>query len=252
MRYNLTMDWIDQGLVLSARRHGENALIVSLLTRDHGRHVGLVRGGASSRHRGLYQAGNRLRASWRARLAEHLGTYGCEMERAYAAGLLHEPVPLLALSSATAIIDMALPERAPFPGLFNELETLVQNLGESGWEARYVRWELALLVTLGFGLDLTECAATGGIDDLVFVSPKSGRAVSAAAGEAWRDRLLPLPAFLIDGFEDRKNRETVSAEHLAAGLKLTGYFLARHVLDHPHGGLPAVRERLAAKLGGRA
>jgi DNA repair protein RecO (recombination protein O) len=243
------MDWIDEGLVLSARRHGENALIVSLLTRDHGRHAGLVRGGASSRHRGLYQVGNRLRASWRARLEEHLGTYGCEMVRAYAAGLLDEPLPLLALSSATAIIDMALPERALFPGFFNELESLIQSLEEEGWEAKYVRWELALLETLGFGLDLTECAATGAIDDLVFVSPKTGRAVSAAAGEAWRDRLLPLPAFLIDSAEEGRSVDTVSAEHLGAGLKLTGYFLARHVLDQAHGGLPTVRERLVAKLG---
>lgn len=233
------MEWSDEGIVLSARRHGENALIVTLLTREHGRHAGLVRGGASSRNRGLYQQGNRLAATWRARLPEHLGNYSCELQRAWAAQHLHEPLPLLALCAATALLDSALPERAPVPGLLDSLEDLIASLGEPGWAAGYVCWELALLAELGFGLDIASCAATGETENLVYVSPKSGRAVSRDAGHVYRDRLLTLPGFLTG------KAESADAGEIHDGLALTGYFLSRYVLGDARTGLPQSRQRLA-------
>lgn len=238
------MDWNDEGFVLGARRHGENALIVNLLTRDHGRHAGLVRGGSGTRGRGLYQPGNLLRAQWRARLAEHLGTYTCEMVRAHAAGFLDQPLPLLALSTATALIDSTLPEREPVPQLYSAFEELISALDTPDWAVHYVRWELYLLGELGFGLDLTECAATGVTDDLAFVSPKTGRAVSTAAAAPYRDRLLPLPAFLHNDAAPR-----ASGAQIVDGLALTGFFLKHHVIGDERRPLPAARERLVEALG---
>jgi DNA repair protein RecO (recombination protein O) len=232
------MDWIDDGIVLSARKHGEAGAIVSLLTRGHGRHAGMVRGGAGSRARGLYQPGNLMRATWRARLSEHLGNYSCELMRSNAAVLLDDPLPLLALSAACTMVDLALPEREPHEALFDSLSAVIGGLGREGWAARYVRWELSLLAELGFGLDLASCAATGANDGLAFVSPKSGRAVSAGAGAPYADRLLDLPAFLLDG------GEAPAARDLAVGLRLTGYFLNSHVFAPERRSLPAARERL--------
>lgn len=238
------MDWNDEGFVLTARRHGENALIVSLLTRDHGRHAGLVRGGSGTRGRGLYQAGNLLMAQWRARLAEHLGTYTCEMMRAHAAGFLDQPLPLLTLSAATALIDSTLPEREPVPQLYTALEELIGALDTPDWAIHYVRWELDLLGELGFGLDLTECAATGATEELTYVSPKSGRAVSTAAAAPYRDRLLALPAFLQDQAVPQ-----ASGADIVDGLALTGYFLKNHVIADERRTLPAARERLVEAMG---
>jgi DNA repair protein RecO (recombination protein O) len=146
---------------------------------------------------------------------------------------------LLALSAATAVLDSALPERAPVPELFESLGGLIASLGEPGWQETYIRWELGLLTELGFGLDLTSCAATGETVELIYVSPKSGRAVSAAAGKVYRDRLLALPGFLLG--QETKGR----AEDVSAGIKLTGYFLAKYVLGDTRNGLPAARQRLA-------
>jgi len=238
------MDWTDHGYVLGARKHGESALIVSLLTAEHGRHAGLVRGGTGSRARGLYQPGNLLRATWRARLSEHLGAFTCEMERAHAATLMQEKLPLLALSAATVLLDRALPERAPFPDLFAGFGVLVDALGRPGWETAYVMWERDLLAELGFGLDLASCAATGETEGLVWVSPKTGRAVSAAAGEPWRDRLLCLPAFLL---ADGGGRAAAPSE-IVDGLRLTGHFLKEHVLGGAPDALPAARAQLIAGL----
>lgn len=240
------MDWTDHGYVLGARKHGENALIVSLLTAEHGRHAGLVRGGTGSRARGLYQPGNLLRATWRARLAEHLGAFTCEMERAHAAALLQDKLPLLALSAACVLLDRALPERAPFPDLFAGFGALVSALGGSGWETAYVMWERDLLAELGFGLDLASCAATGETEGLVWVSPKTGRAVSEAAGAPWRDRLLRLPGFLLaDG-----GGSPVAPADIADGLRLTGHFLTAHALGGAPDALPAARAQLIAGLAG--
>ncbi|MCC7048050.1 MAG: DNA repair protein RecO [Alphaproteobacteria bacterium] len=234
------MDWIDDGIVLGARRHGESALVVSLLTKAHGRHAGLVYGGAG-RRRALFEPGNRLRAAWKARLSEHLGSYMCEMLAADAALLLDDAGRLAALTSACALVEAALPEREPHPLLFDSLGALIGALGLPNYGASYVRWELGLLAELGFGLDLGRCAATGANDDLAYVSPKSGRAVSAAAAEPYRRLLLPLPRFLIESVEP-------GPRELAEGMRLTGFFLNEHVFAHRAGGMPAPRLRLVERL----
>ncbi|MGH7003201.1 MAG: DNA repair protein RecO [Alphaproteobacteria bacterium] len=241
------MDWTDRGIVLSARKHGETSLIVQLLTEEHGRHSGLVRGGATSRARGLYQPGNLMTAHWRARLAEHLGNYTCELVTGSAAVLLDNGGKLSALSSACALAEAALAEREPHADVFGSLSALIAALTAAEaqgtpWAADYVRFELGLLTSLGFGLDLATCAATGANDNLAYVSPKTGRAVSLSAGEAWRDKLLALPPFLL--------AETVAAgDEIAQGLALTGYFLERHVFAPQGQRPPAARTRLVERLG---
>ncbi len=236
------MDWQDDGIVLAARKHGENSAIVSLLTRQHGRHAGLVRGGSGRRARGLYQPGNLVAAHWKARLPEHLGTYRCEMTDAVAAGLLNEPAKLAGLSSACAVAEAALPERQSHQPVFDGLLVLLEALDGPSWPSVYVKWELGLLQELGFGLDLSRCAATGTVDDLVSVSPKSGRAVSRAAAAPYKDVLLPLPRFLLI------SGETGSPTEITEGLALTAYFFERHVFGHRRNGMPAARRRLAERL----
>jgi DNA repair protein RecO (recombination protein O) len=250
------MEWRDTGFVLGARRHGESALIVELLTREHGRHAGLVRGGQSPRRRALLQPGNSVQASWRGRLPEHLGTLECELVDPYAARLLDDPDRLAALAAASALLSTTLPEREPhgdlyrsFAGLLGALDSFPGSApGSAGfWAPSYVVWECDLLAGLGFGLDLARCAATGARDDLAYVSPRSGRAVSRTAGAPYHEKLLPLPGFL---WRDTPAslEEPVSREEIVAGLALTGYFLMHHVLS-PHGGkLPDARQRFADRM----
>jgi len=234
------MEWIDEGFVLSARRHSEGDLVLSLLTREHGRHAGLVKGGAGRRSAGLYEPGNRLRAVWRARLSDHLGNFACENLAQSAAALLDEPLRLAALSSATAVAEAALAEREPHPRAYDGFAALIEALVSStdtiAWAVRYVQWELDLLAEIGFGLDLERCAVSGDKTGLAFVSPNSGRAVTARAAEPWRERLLALPAFLTGGPAD--------LPAIAQGLALTGSFLDRHVFH----GEPPARARLVARL----
>ena len=235
------MEWRDTGFVLSARRHGESALIVELLTAEHGRHAGLVRGGQSPRRRAVLQPGNLVTASWRGRLPQHLGTLDCELVAAHAARFLDDAGPLAALQAATALLVTVLPEREPQADLYGSLAGLLAALDSSEWAQSYVAWECDLLAGLGFGLDLARCAATGANDDLAYVSPRSGRAVSRAAGEPYHDKLLQLPGFLW-------REATASWAEIVAGLALTQYFLLHHVLA-PHGGkLPEARERFAERM----
>ena len=236
------MEWRDTGFVLATRRHGESALIVELLTLEHGRHAGLVRGGQSPRRRAQLQPGNSVQASWRGRLPEHLGTFECELVEAHAARFLDDAARLAALGAATALLLAALPEREPHADLYRSFAGLLEALDSGpGWEPSYVAWECDLLAGLGFGLDLTCCAATGATDDLAYVSPRTGRAVSRAAGAPYHDKLLPLPGFLW-------REAPASRANIAAGLALTQYFLLHHVLA-PHGGrLPEARERMAERM----
>lgn len=236
------IDWTDDGIVLAARKHGETSAIVTLLTRGHGRHLGLVRGGAGRRARGVLQPGNRVHARWRARLGEHLGAFTCELTHAVAASLLKDRLRLAGLSAACAIAEATLPEREPHPKVYDDLAGLLAALPDADWPSAYVRWELALLADLGFGLDLSACAATGRNDQLAYVSPKSGRAVSLAAGEPYRQKLLELPAFVLSP------GAVGGPEDIARGLKLTGYFLERNVFRHLDKGLPPARQRLAQRL----
>jgi DNA repair protein RecO (recombination protein O) len=235
------VEWTEDGIVLAARAHGESALVVSLLTAEHGRHAGLVHGGASTRQRPIWQPGNRVRAEWRARLADQLGSFKGELHTAHAARALDDPPALAGLLAACATLDAALPEREPHPALFDGVAALLGALGHEGWPTIYVHLELGLLQELGFGLDLQQCAATGATDDLVYVSPRTGRAVSRTAGEPYKDKLLALPAFLAQ-------RTMAEMAEVLTGLELTGYFLERHVFWPHNKPLPPARGRFIETL----
>lgn len=237
------VEWCDEGIVLAVRRLGETSIVLSLLTRAHGRHSGLVRGGAGRRNRGMLQPGNRLATRWRARLADHLGTMSCEPGQVVAAQALGDRLRLAGIAAACAVAETALPEREPLPQIYNSLADVIAAIEtDTIWPACYVRWEVALLAELGFGLDLGRCALTGATDGLAYVSPRSGRAVSGAAAAPWHDRLLPLPAFLLN------HSASVDAQAVAAGLALTGHFLLRHVYADQRRTLPAARARLPEQL----
>jgi DNA repair protein RecO (recombination protein O) len=235
------MHWNDDAILLAARPHGENGLLVSLLTSRLGRHAGLVPGGQSRRHRAVWQSGNLLAVRWQARLADHLGTVGGEVGTAYASRWLDDPPRLAAVGAACAMGECCLPERVPQEKLFAGLLALFAGLDQPLWPTLYVHWELGLLGALGFGLDLGACAATGATTDLAYVSPKSGRAVCRSAGLAYHDRLLPLPAFLRQGGAG-------SPDDIVDGLALTGYFIDRHILAPQGRSLPAARSRLVDRL----
>ncbi len=219
------MEWRDEGIILGTRRHGETSAILEVMTREHGRHLGLVRGGRSRRLQPVLQAGNRVELVWRARLDEHLGTFQVEPVELNAASMFDSACAVFGLQLLAAHLRL-LPERDPHRRLYETLSLIVTHLADPGAAAELVvRFELMLLDDLGFGLDLDECAATGVRNDLVYVSPKSGKAVSRDAGAPWQDKLLPLPAFLrgagirgdLAGVED--------------AFRLTGFFFARHVYE---------------------
>jgi DNA repair protein RecO (recombination protein O) len=235
------MDWTDEGIIIGTRRHGETSLIVELMTERHGRHLGLVRGGRSRTQRPVLQAGNSVSATWRARLDEHLGNYVLEASTFRAARLMEAAAGLYGLQALSGLVRL-LPERDPHPGLYGALVTLVDLLDDPLLAAGlYVRFELRVLEELGFGLDLERCVATGSNDDLAYVSPRSGRAVSRSAGDPYRDRMLGLPAFLLAAPGGRPE-----AADLAAAFRLTGFFLARHIYEPRGLPAPAARERFLA------
>ena len=235
------MEWRDDGIILNVRKHGESGAIVSLITRAHGRHAGLVRGGRSSRLRGILQPGNLIRADWRARLIEHLGNMTVEPMESRVAPILLHPGRLAALTSACAILETALPERQSAPEMFDLMDLLTRHLGDDDWAATYVRWEAAMLSALGFGLDLTACAATGVTDNLTYVSPKTARAVSEEAAGPYKERLLPLPPFLL---EDAEEGRVPDADEIRDGLRLTGFFLDQMVMGPAGKHLPDERGRI--------
>ena len=237
------MDWSDDGIVLAARKHGESAAILSLLTRAHGRHSGLVHGGAGRRKRGLLQPGNELAADWRARLAEHLGTYTVELRRERASQWLDDPLRLSGLVALCATAEAALPEREPHPALYEGFLALLNAMESApAWAAVYVRWELELLRQLGFGLDLSRCAVSGTSSDLAYVSPRTGRAVSAQAAGRYAERLLKLPPYLLG-----PRAGDAQAGDIADGLALTGFFLERHVFAPHRLRLPSARTRFVGR-----
>jgi DNA repair protein RecO (recombination protein O) len=231
------MEWTDEGIVLGVRRHGEAGAIAELMTRAHGRHLGMVRGGAGTRMRPILQPGNRVSATWRARLDEHLGNYAIEGLELPAASFLGRSHALYGVTHLGALCRL-LPERDPHPHIHEILSGILDRLIDAQVAALdIVRFELRLLAELGFGLDLTSCAATGVIEELIYVSPKSGRAVSREAGQPWADRLFRLPAFL----KENTGKETPSREELADGYKMTGFFLLRHVFEPRGQALPDAR-----------
>ncbi len=230
------MEWSEHGIVVGTRRHGETDIILEVLTESRGRHLGLVRGGRSRRLRPILQPGNTLALTWRARLHEHLGNFRVEPVVERSGELVASGIGAFGLALAAAHLRL-LPERDPHPRLYRALCALLDNFDRPELAAELMaRFELLLLDELGFGLDLESCAATGRRDELRFVSPKSGRAVSSEAGEPYAARLLPLPDFLIG-----PTGRSCTAEGMQQAFLLTGYFLERHVFDARGEGLPEVR-----------
>jgi DNA repair protein RecO (recombination protein O) len=227
------MKWTDQGIILSSRPYGENSRIVSLLTAQFGRHGGLIKV-PKTRSRMSLEPGTFVEATWNARLSEHLGQWSLETTAAMGARLLTLPLALTALSSACSLTDQCLVERHPYPRLYDLLKQFIEDLVQSpNALIPYVNYELDLLKDLGFGLDLSVCAATGQHHDLIYISPKTGRAVSREAGEPYKSQLLPLPQYWVDDS---------AVPDIQTSLTVTGYFLTQHLTQHH--GLPHIRDRL--------
>lgn len=236
------MRWADEGIMLAGRPHGETSVIADIFTREHGRTLGLVKGGRSRRIRPLLQTGNLLKVEWRARLDDQLGVYTVELARAFPSLLWDDATALRALTAMAGLVQV-LPERDPHPGLFDAAREWLESADAPDFLGGLVRFELQLLEELGFGLDLRRCAATGATDDLVYVSPKSGQAVSSSAGEPYRDRLLPLPEFLKSA-----GARSEDVSEIVLGFRLTGHFLERHVFEPAGKPLPQPRAELARHL----
>jgi len=232
------MEWRDQGILLNARRHGETSAIIEVFTPTHGRHAGVVRGGTSRKIAPILQPGAQLDVTWRARLEDHIGSFAVEPVRSRAAAAMEDRLALAGLSAVTGLISFCLPEREAHLPLYTRTESLLDLLGEAElWPLAYLRWELSLLEELGYGLDLSSCAVTGASDGLVYVSPKSGRAVSQAGAGEWADRLLPLPEVL-------RGQGAAGDAEIAVAFQTTGYFLTQHLAaDLGNKPLPAARAR---------
>jgi DNA repair protein RecO (recombination protein O) len=236
------MEWIDEAIVLGVKRHGETSIILELLTRAHGRHLGLVRGGSGPRLRGILQPGNAVQATWRARLDEHLGHYLVEAANLRAAGFLDKAHALHGVTHLAALVRL-LAEREPHTAIYDALQEILDRLDQPQAVAPMIaRFELDFLAELGFGLDLAACAATGLKDDLVFVSPRSGRAVSRAAGEPYRDKLMRLPLFL------RQQTAPPGPGDLVDAFALTGFFLDRHAFAPRGLSVPEARAHFVTAL----
>jgi DNA repair protein RecO (recombination protein O) len=236
------MQWTDDGIVLGVRRYGESSVILELMTQERGRHLGLVRGGTGRRLRGVLQPGNSLRATWRARLDDHLGNYAVEGVNLRAAGFLAAAHAVFGVIHLAALCRL-LAEREPHARVHDALEAILDALDDPYAVAPMVaRFELSFLAELGFGLDLSSCAATGATDELIYVSPRSGRAVSRAGGEAYREKLMRLPEFL------RTEVAPASTAELADAFALTGFFLERYAFAPRGLPLPDPRARFVSAV----
>jgi DNA repair protein RecO (recombination protein O) len=244
------MEWRDEGLVIGVRRHGEHSSIVEAMTRTHGRHLGLVRGGRSSRLSAALQPGNTLGLVWRARLDEHLGAFAIEPLSLRAGRLMESALALAGIAWLGALTRL-LPERDPHEAVYETLTLIAERLDDQALAPPLVaRFEAQILAECGFRLDLSRCASTGASEGLAYVSPKSGRAVSAEAGARWRDRLLPLPAFMREGV---RLDARPSIDEIVDGFRMTGFFLARDLFATRGEPLPDSRRAFlsaAAKAGG--
>ena len=232
------IEWRSQGILLGSRRHGETSAIIEVFTPSHGRHAGVVRGGTSRRIAPILQPGAQLDVLWRARLEDHIGTFQTEPVRSRAALAMGDRMALAGLNAVTGLLAFCLPEREAHPKLYHSTEQLLDLLGHVDvWPLAYLRWEVLLLNEMGYALEVEKCAVTGSTDDLVFVSPKSGRAVSRGAAGEWADRLLPLPPIL-RGVGEGPDHE------IAEALQTTGYFLQEHLArDLGNKPLPDARAR---------
>jgi DNA repair protein RecO (recombination protein O) len=239
------MEWRDEGLIIGVRRHGEHSAIIEAMTRGHGRHLGLVRGGRSARMSAALQPGNTLGLVWRARLDEHLGAFGVEPIELRAGRLMASGLALAGLSYLGALARL-LPERDPNEAVYETLTLIAERLDDEALAPPLVaRFETQILAECGFRLDLSRCAATGASEGLAYVSPRSGKAVSREAGAPWRDRLLPLPAFLREG---GRLDARPTAEEIADGFRMTGYFLLRDVFAARGEALPESRRAFLAAV----
>ncbi|WP_373085742.1 DNA repair protein RecO [Sneathiella sp.] len=240
------MNWNDVGLILNARKHGESSVIIHAFTREHGRSAGLVRGGTGRRMRGILQPGSEVTLTWRSRLAEQLGMFTVEALKSHATNLFDAPLALMASCSALALLDIVLPESEPHEALYEATLLLFRSLEQETdiWPLLLIRWELGLLSEIGYGLDLSRCAATGTTRDLAYVSPKSRRAVSREAGLPYHDKLLKLPVFVQAGRIAELGITDVPAGDLLDGLELTGYFIEKFITEHRPNLHLAARERL--------
>ena len=240
------MEWRDEGILLANRRHGESAAIIEVFTPSRGRHAGVVRGGASRKMAPILQPGAQLDASWRARLEDHIGSYTVELLRSRAAGAMGDRVSLAGLNAVVALLLFCLPEREAHERLYHQTEALLDLLGQADiWPLAYLRWEMILLEDLGFGLDLSECAVLGAAgDELVYISPRTGRAVSRSGAGEWADRLLPLLPCL-------KGQGPAPDAEVTRALQVTGHFLKTQVAPElGHKPLPDARARFLEKLPG--
>jgi DNA repair protein RecO (recombination protein O) len=233
--------WRDHGIVLSVRSHGESGGVVSLLTERYGRHAGYVRGASGSRLRGVIEPGNLVTAEWSTRVDGGLGAFAIEPERSITAPLMGDPLRLGALLSACSLSDQILPEREVHPALFHGLLALLDTLEGEAWGAAYVLWEIALMREMGFGIDLSRCAGDGRDDDLAYISPKSGCAVSAEKGEPYKDKLFPLPDFLKPG------GSAMDLPEIEKGLVMNAFFLEHWVFVHGKS-LPEARVRFQERV----
>ena len=235
------MRWADDGIFLSGRPRGETSVIANIFTRANGRTHGLVKGGRSRRIRPILQTGNGLTVEWRARLEDQLGVYTVELTEPTAARILDDKLALAGVNAVVALLQ-ALPERDPHPKLFDAVNECLAQAASAAFPASITRFELTLLDELGFGLNLSKCAATGSAENLIYVSPRSGQAVSRDAGEPYRDKLLPLPAFLLAGAITSGSPD---GRDVARGLAMTGYFLSTHVFAEIGKAMPKAREDFA-------
>ena len=237
------MEFHEEAFVLSARAHGDTGVVVELLTEGHGRHAAYVAGGASRRMKPFLQAGARVIADFRARTSDHLGSARLEAVGEGPSALFDDPLALTGLAAAAAVAQGALPEREPHPGAFLAFEALMGAFVlPDVWPAIFVRFEAGLLEDLGFGLDLSRCAATGVMDDLVYVSPRTGRAVSRDAGAPYADKMLKLPPFMLGA------QAGLGEGDVGAGLDLTGHFLEQFVFHPQNKPLPPARVWMVDKL----
>ncbi|MDQ2095877.1 DNA repair protein RecO [Rhodalgimonas zhirmunskyi] len=235
------MEWRDHGILLNVRRHGESSAIIDVFTESHGRHAGVVRGGASRKIAPVLQPGAQLDLAWRARLEDHIGTFQVEPVRSRAAAALGSRLALAGLNAVVALTLFCLPEREVHGALYTRTEQLLDLLGQDElWPLAYLRWEQALLEDMGYGLDLSSCAVTGVREGLAYVSPKTGRAVSTGGAGEWASRLLPLPEVML-------GQGDASANEIAQGFDLTGFFLRQKLAaELVHKPLPEARDRFVA------
>lgn len=237
------MEWREEAILLRVRGHGESAAIIEVFAPSHGRHSGVVRGGASRKLAPLLQPGAQLDVAWRARLEDHVGSFNVEPLRSRTASAMQDRLSLAGLNAVCALLCFCLPERAAYPGLYRETERLLDLLGQNDvWPLAYLRWEVRLLREMGFALELDKCAVTGEREDLVYVSPRSGRAVSRGGAGDWAPRLLPLPPVL------RGEGGAPDAE-VAEAFTTTGYFLKSHLaVNLGHLPLPEARDRFVEQF----